>query len=171
MNKEPIENIEWIDADELAANNWNPNVVFNQELRLLELSILTNGWIQPIIVSKDNTIIDGFHRYMLSTTSPKVMKKYEGKVPVVRLDMSDADAMLLTVRINRAKGSHVSVKMADLVQTLHNKHNLDFQQIAKEIGATKKEVELLYENSLFKQLDLKNYKYNKAWIPADTKHD
>ena len=60
--EEPITNVEWIEVDQLNANDYNPNVVLNKELKLLELSLMTNGWIQPILINKDKTIIDGFHR-------------------------------------------------------------------------------------------------------------
>ena len=62
---DPISRVEWIDVRELNANDYNPNVVLNKELSLLEFSILKNGWIQPILINSDNTIIDGYHRYFL----------------------------------------------------------------------------------------------------------
>ena len=53
----PIDNIKWLDANELNGNDYNPNVVFTPELKLLETSILKTGWVQPILISKDKTII------------------------------------------------------------------------------------------------------------------
>ena len=47
----------------LQANGYNPNVVLKTELELLEFSVLKTGWIQPILVSRDYVIIDGFHRF------------------------------------------------------------------------------------------------------------
>lgn len=70
--KHPIDSIEWIDAELLTANDYNPNVVLRHEFRLLEHSLLKNGWIQPILVTQDNVIIDGFHRVTLAKTSKKV---------------------------------------------------------------------------------------------------
>ena len=63
---DPINNIEWLDANELDGNDYYPNVVFTPELKLLELSILKTGWVQPILISRDKIIIDGFHRWSLS---------------------------------------------------------------------------------------------------------
>ena len=60
---DPINNVEWVEVAKIKSNDYNPNVVLNQELKLLEFSIMTNGWIQPILVTKDYTIIDGFHRH------------------------------------------------------------------------------------------------------------
>ena len=59
---DPINNIQWILASDLNGNDYNPNVVFTPELKLLERSLLKTGWVQPILISKDKIIIDGFHR-------------------------------------------------------------------------------------------------------------
>ena len=67
--KHPIESIQWVDVDVLQSNNYNPNVVQAQEFKLLEFSILKNGWIQPILITPDYTIIDGFHRATLAKTT------------------------------------------------------------------------------------------------------
>ena len=80
---DPIDKIEWISAYDLIANNYNPNAVFSPELKALEKNILSIGWVQPVIISKDKTIIDGFHRTMLSMESKKIKEKYNGKVPCV----------------------------------------------------------------------------------------
>ena len=169
LNKQPINNIKWILAEELAANDYNPNIVYNTELKLLEHSIMTTGWVQPILVSKDNVIIDGFHRVQLSLESKKIKERFNGYVPCSILNLSVAEAKCLTIRINRAKGTHVAVRMADIVQDLHANFSMNFKNIAAEIGATPKEVELLYENSIFKHKDIKKYKYSKAWKPVKRK--
>ena len=63
---DPLDNIQWLDAKSLEGNDYNPNAVFSPELKLLERSILATGWVQPVLISKDNIIIDGFHRWSLS---------------------------------------------------------------------------------------------------------
>ena len=165
MTNEPIDNVQWLPTGDLKANHYNPNVVMNQELRLLEFSILETGWIQPILVSKDLIIIDGFHRWALSADSKKLQKKYGGEVPCAILDVEPWEAMLLTVRINRAKGSHVAVRMSDLIKAVIDEHGIDPKVVAKHIGAKAAEVELLYEDSIFKARNLANHKYSKAWEP------
>lgn len=163
FNKEPISNVEWICASKLKANTYNPNVVLNQELKLLEFSILTNGWIQPVMVDQNYEIIDGYHRAFLSKESKKLQKKYDGKLPVVKMDLTEPERMLLTVRINRAKGNHVSVKMHEIVKTLIDKHKYTPDQIRDGMGCTKQEVELLYKDGVFDALNIKEHKYSKAW--------
>lgn len=167
MEKEPIENIVWLPVKSLDANDYNPNVVFNKELKLLEHSILSTGWVQPILISRDKIIIDGFHRWMLSKSSRKIRERYKDQVPCCVLDIPRDQAMLLTVRINRAKGSHVAVRMAEMVKQLIDDHQMDPQQIGVGIGATQKEVDLLYQDGVFKAKNLKDYKYSQAWYPIE----
>lgn len=163
--KEPVSNIHWILADELKANSYNPNVVFDAEMNLLKLSILTNGWIQPILVNFDGEIIDGYHRHWLARYDEEIKKKYQGYCPVVKFEMSEPERMLLTVRINRAKGSHVSIKMHELITKVINEHQYSKEKVARGIGASKDEIDLLLKQNVFKKLDSEHHKYSKAWIP------
>lgn len=163
----PISNIEWCDVDTLDANDYNPNVVYTKEMELLKLSIIKNGWIQPVLASSDGVIIDGFHRCSLAKASKQVRDMTGGKVPVVKLDIDEAERMMLTIRINRAKGSHIAVRMSDVVKRLVNDYGVSVEELCHEIGATKDEVELLLMDSVFKKFDInKETKYSRAWVPA-----
>jgi ParB-like chromosome segregation protein Spo0J len=166
---DPIANIEWRDAAGLNANDYNPNIVFNTELRLLEKSILMTGWVQPVLITVDGTIVDGFHRSMLSRDSKALRERYHGKVPCAVLNMSRPEAMLATIRMNRAKGTHVAVRMSDIVRELVDIHHVSPEQIASEIGATADEIVLLRQEGVFKMKNIAGYAYSKAWYPAETK--
>ena len=165
--KDPIANIEWRDAASLNANDYNPNVVFTPELTLLERSILLTGWVQPVLVAADGTIIDGFHRVRLSIDSQALRKRYDGKVPCAVVNVPRDRAMVLTIRMKPGKGSHVAVRMSEIWHELMDVHHYDAQQIAIEIGATRDEVDLLYQDGVFKKKDIANYRYSKAWYPAE----
>lgn len=165
FEKDPISHIEWLDAASLMANDYNPNIVFNPELKALEKNILAIGWVQPVITTKEKIIIDGFHRTMLSKESKALQKIYEGKVPCVVFDVPRDEAMILTVRMNRAKGSHVAVRMSEMIKELIDEHKWEVEPLAKELGATKKEIDLLYQDGVFKFRNIDKYKYSKAWYP------
>lgn len=167
---DPISRIEWRDASTLDGNDYNPNVVFTPELRLLERSLLKTGWVQPILINKEGVIIDGFHRSRLSLDSKPLRERYGGRCPCAVLDVDRATAMLLTIRMNRAKGSHVALRMSNIVRELIDQHHLDPSEIAQEIGATRDEIDLLYQEDVFKQRNIKDYAYSKAWYPAESKH-
>lgn len=168
--RDPINSIEWIHARKLTANSYNANVVFTPELRLLEHSILEQGWIQPILASPKLQIIDGFHRWRLSLDSDAIKQRYAEEVPVAIVRLEEPDAMMLTVRINRAKGDHVAVRLSDIVQQLHNDLGCTVEEIMKGCGMGKNEVELLLAGTLLKARNLESYKYSKAWVPIETRH-
>jgi ParB-like chromosome segregation protein Spo0J len=169
MTNDPINRIEWRVASTLNANDYNPNVVFTPELKLLERSILKTGWVQPILITQNGTIIDGFHRHRLAQDSAKLKEKYGGKVPCAVMDISDIEAMIVTIRMNRAKGSHVAVRMSEIVRNLVDNMGVLPEELAQDIGATKAEIDLLYQDGVFKMKNIKDYKYSKAWIPTDTR--
>ena len=64
--KQPISNVIWKSRAELHPNNYNPNKVAPPEMELLIISILEDGWTQPIVILPDGQIVDGFHRYTVS---------------------------------------------------------------------------------------------------------
>lgn len=165
---EPVENIKWIDCDSLKANHYNPNRVMNAEMNLIERSILRTGWIQPILVNTNLTIIDGFHRWTLSRLSTQLREKYHGKVPCAVLDVSDAEAMVITVRINRAKGTHLAFRMSEYIKELVQTHRIPIDDLARDIGATIDEVELLMRGDVFEAKDIENWTYSEAWFPAES---
>ena len=165
----PIMHIEWRRADSLKANHYNPNFILNQELHLLERNLLVVGWCQPILITPLGTIIDGFHRTKLSMDSPALVKRFGGMVPCAVIDISEAQAKMLTVRMNRAKGTHGALRMSELVHSLIDEHGCDPAEVAVEIGATADEVALLYQDSVFTQRNIKDYKYSKSWVPVESK--
>ena len=170
LQNDPIFHVQSVDAFKLRSNHWNPNVVFNKELDLLAESILSTGWVHPIIGNKDMLIIDGFHRTHLAKTHPGLLDRYEGEVPFVALDLPDREAMMMTVRINRAKGTHAALRMSDLVLELIDVHDATPDELIQKMGMTPGEVQLLYDRSLLKSRDLQNWNYSKAWKPIETRN-
>jgi ParB-like chromosome segregation protein Spo0J len=171
---DPISKIEWLEAARLTANDYNPNVVFSPELKLLERSIVLQGWTQPVLIGREGdtlTIIDGFHRTRLALDSKRIKDKYRGLVPCAVLAVTRPEAMLLTIRMNRAKGTHLAPRMAAIVKELLEVHQIDAKRIADEIGATAKEIELLSADTIWKQRNLKDYAYSKAWYPIETRNE
>lgn len=164
---DPIDQIKWVEASTLHSNPWNPNRVHKRELALLEHSLLATGWIQPVLVNPEGLVIDGFHRWRLSQDSDKVKAVYGGRVPVAVIDVDRANAMLMTIRINRAKGTHVALDMSAIVRELLEDHGMDEKTISREMGASLDEVRLLAQQGVFAIKDIPNHQYSKAWYPAD----
>lgn len=161
----PVERVEWWPVSELTANDYNPNYVMHPEMKLLKFSILRQGWIQPILVTREGVIIDGFHRATLAREDAQVRALTDGKVPVCVLDMSEPERMLLTIRINRAKGQHAAFRVGDVVKRLMDDYGYTPEQIGEGIGAGKAEVELLLMRDVFTALKVAEHKYSQAWVP------
>ena len=127
---QPVSSVEWTDPKTLRANFYNPNHVAPPELELLKLSILEDGWTQPIVAREDGEIVDGYHRFYLATHDREVAALTKGMVPVVRLTpRSNADQMMSTIRHNRARGTHGVLKMADIVRRLSVEFKLPESEI------------------------------------------
>lgn len=171
LSDHPISRVEWVDVNLLNANDYNPNHVQDPEMRLLAFSLTRQGWIQPILVHEreDGTlvIIDGFHRHTLLKTNKEVWAMTRGLAPIVKMKMTEAERMLLTIRINRAKGNHAAIRMHEIVHKLVHQHGMTVKAIGEEIGADKDEVETLLVENVFEAKKTKEHNYSKAWIPTD----
>lgn len=136
----PLSSLQWVPREKLHANDYNPNKVSEDNLKLLIQSILTNGWTLPIVVRPDYTIIDGFHRWTVSGREP-LLTKLGGKVPVVIVDHhGDTSADVYgTITHNRARGTHVLGPMKHIVQNLIDEGKT-IAEIGKQLGMAPEEV-------------------------------
>ena len=139
MILKPIENVQVVDRNRLKPNDYNPNVVSEDNLQLLTQSILVNGWTLPIVVRPDYTIIDGFHRWTVSGREP-LLSKLNGRVPVVIVDHEDENEDVYgTITHNRARGTHQLEPMKAIVQRLI-KSGKTVKEIGKQLGMKPEEV-------------------------------
>ena len=102
---------------DIMPNEYNPNKVDRQNMKLLEHSILEDGLTMPIVTIFDRetgkySIIDGFHRYSIML---KLKQKY---IAAVVLEKDIKQRMASTVRHNRARGVHQIELMSDMVVSL-----------------------------------------------------
>jgi len=135
----PLSTLEWVDRTLLKPNDYNPNKVSRENLKLLTQSILTNGWTLPIVVRPDYTIIDGFHRWTVSGEEP-LLSKLDGKVPVVKVYHEDqSEDIYGTVTHNRARGTHLLEPMKAIVKRLMDEGKT-VQEIGKQLGMKPEEV-------------------------------
>lgn len=139
MILKPIENVQVVDRDRLKPNDYNPNVVSEDNLQLLTQSILVNGWTLPIVVRPDFTIIDGFHRWTVAGREP-LLSKLNGKVPVVIVDHADeSEDVYGTITHNRARGTHQLEPMKAIVKRLIDSGK-SVKEIGKQLGMKPEEV-------------------------------
>ena len=145
FNAEPVECVQWVKADEVIANDYNPNSVAPPEMELLHTSIQEDGYTQPIVVwYHDNIyeVVDGFHRNRVGKEYADIKERIHGYLPVVVInnDREDkGDRIASTIRHNRARGKHKVEAMSDIVVEL-KRRNWSDKKIAKELGMDDDEV-------------------------------
>lgn len=143
---EPVDFVRWVKANDVHANDYNPNNVAPPEMELLRLSIANDGYTQPIVAMPDGEgsleVIDGFHRNRVGKECEDIQARVHGYLPVVeiRADRTDkSDRIASTIRHNRARGKHQVVAMSDIVMDL-KRRNWSDEKIGRELGMDPDEV-------------------------------
>lgn len=166
-NKEldqPVADLKWVDRNTLSPNNYNPNRVATPEMELLIISILEDGWTQPIVINPDNEIVDGFHRWTVSA-DPRIYKLTEGLVPVVVTRPKDIEQQkMATIRHNRARGQHGVLDMANIIAGMVDA-GLSQQEIETRLQMESEEViRLANRAGIAKSSLIQDREFSKAWV-------
>lgn len=167
--KLPCMDVKVVPIDNVQANNYNPNNVPENNMLLLQESIMANGFCFPVVTiydydMKKYVIIDGFHRYLLLRDYMKAKE-----IPVVVLEHDISQRMAATVQFNRARGVHHVELMGDLVRALVEQC-VDDAEIARRLGMEDEEVFRLKQITGIAEL-FKNQKYSTAWEMREVASD
>ena len=162
---QPVSRVTWVDREQLKPNGYNPNAVAPPEMRLLKISIMEDGWTQPIVINPDYTIVDGFHRWTASA-DPKVRDLTGGLVPVVLIKPKDAESQqMATIRHNRARGTHAVLAMADIVESMVHS-GMSMEEIMHRLQMEREEVVRLAMRKGIPQTEIITMAdWSKAWVP------
>lgn len=167
MRNEPVDCVVWVKASTVEANDYNPNVVAPPEMKLLERSILEDGYTQPIVTWQEEgrrEVVDGFHRNRVVRESPFVGERVKGYLPVVTINQDRADKgdrIASTIRHNRARGKHQVGAMSDIVVDL-KKRNWSDEKIGRELGMDADEVLRLCQITGLAEM-FKDREFSQAW--------
>jgi ParB-like chromosome segregation protein Spo0J len=175
FKNEPVDLVLWVPAEQVVANDYNPNKVAPPEMELLEISIMNDGYTQPIVTYPNGDkieVVDGFHRNRVGKESKVVQQRIQGYLPIVAIrkeQSSKSDRIASTIRHNRARGKHIVNAMSEIVIELKNR-NWTNERIARELGMDSDEVLRLMQitglESLFKDDD-----FSKSWMIEDSDLD
>lgn len=163
----PVECVRWVKADEVIANDYNPNSVAPPEMELLHTSIQEDGYTQPIVVWQHDGIyevVDGFHRNRVGKEYDDIRERIHGYLPVVVInnDREDkGDRIASTIRHNRARGKHRVEAMSDIVIEL-KRRNWSDKKIAKELGMDADEVLRLTQITGLAEM-FADHDFSQAW--------
>jgi len=145
FREEPVDFVRWVPADDVTANDYNPNAVAPPEMELLRLSVMADGYTQPIVANAEDdryVVVDGFHRNRVGKECDDVRDRIQGFLPVVQIKSGRADRsdrMASTIRHNRARGKHQVEAMSDIVIEL-KRRNWSDSKIGRELGMDPDEV-------------------------------
>lgn len=170
MRGEPVDCVLWVRAEDVVANDYNPNSVAPPEMELLRLSIDADGYTQPIVTYPEGatrTVIDGFHRSRVGKEFDTVRARVKGRLPVtsIRPDREERNNRIAsTIRHNRARGKHGVEAMAQIVMEL-TRRNWTEARIAKELGMQPDEVLRLRQITGLAEM-FAHREFSEAWEAA-----
>lgn len=171
FKNEPVDFVKWVVNDNVVANDYNPNKVAPPEMELLEVSIMNDGFTQPIVTfprDEISEVVDGFHRSRVGKESIVVNGRVKGYLPVVSIrkeQQNKSERIASTIRHNRARGKHQVGAMSEIVIELKNR-NWTNKRVARELGMDEDEILRLCQISGLEGM-FKDQDFNKAWVAQD----
>jgi len=172
FKNEPVDFVKWVLAENVTANDYNPNKVAPPEMELLEISIMNDGYTQPVVTFPNNgkiEVVDGFHRTRVSKESKVVRDRVLGYTPtvIIRKEQSDKnDRIASTIRHNRARGKHQVDAMSEIILELKNR-NWKNERIARELGMDEEEILRLCQITGLQDI-FKDDDFSKSWDASDS---
>jgi ParB-like chromosome segregation protein Spo0J len=167
---EPVDFVQWVKSDRVVANDYNPNSVAPPEMELLRISIMADGYTQPVVtmpIDGSFTVVDGFHRTRVSKECSDVRERVHGYTPLVRIKESQedrGDRIAATIRHNRARGKHKVDAMSDIVIEL-KRRNWSDEKIGRDLGMDPDEVLRLCQISGLAEM-FADSEFSEAWEPG-----
>ncbi|ADV44484.1 ParB/RepB/Spo0J family partition protein [Bacteroides helcogenes] len=140
----PVYGVKAVLVEKIRANSYNPNVTPPPEMRLLELSIWEDGYTMPCVcyyIEQEDVyeLVDGYHKYKVMLTSPRIYRRENGMLPVTVIRKDLAERMASAIRHNRARGMHKIELMTRLVGEL-TRSGMSDAWICRNLGMNKNEL-------------------------------
>ena len=162
----PVYNVKPVPLEKIRANSYNPNAVAPPEMKLLEKSIMEDGYTMPIVcyyIPDEDIfeIVDGFHRYTVMKKNRVIRERENGMMPVVVIDMDISNRIASTIRHNRARGSHDIDLMSSIVSEL-TKAGMSDAWIMRNIGMDADELLRLKQLTGLAEL-FRDKQFSKSW--------
>lgn len=112
-----VSKVEVVSTDDIRPAAYNPRQVFRNRLELVKLSLSKLGFLLPIYVAEDGTILSGHQRHYVATEMLGAKR-----VPIVRCKkMTIADAKKLNLLFNRATNDTAYIQSSEsLAEALAN---------------------------------------------------
>lgn len=159
--------IEHLPFNSVVLPEWRINYVLKPDMDLLRLSMNDFGWLQPIVVrAKDMTVIDGTHRWVVAGEKD-FQKKHGTDIPVVLVDCDEIDAMVMHVRLNRARGEIFAKPFSKLLKQIVLSDKYSPEDLENILVMSPDEVDLMLAGGLLKSRKIPQHVYSRAWVPVE----
>lgn len=146
---------------------WRANYVLKPDMDLLRESMIDFGWTAPIVVRvEDQTIIDGTHRWIIANEID-FQKRYGKEIPVLFIDCDEIDAMLMHVRLNRARGKIFAKPFSRLLKKIILSDKYSDNDLAQILIMSPDEIDLMLAGGLLKHRKIPQHQYSRAWVPVE----
>lgn len=167
---------EMVEADALRVAPWRATYIVKPDLGLLATSLAAYGWLSPIVVygKRDGdglTVVDGHERLALAKAMPRVLVDRRFVPAVVLPDISETEAMIMHVTLNRGRGQVLNKSLSKIVRTIINSGTHDSDSLMRALNMTADELQVLLDGSLLKMRKISEHVYSKAWVPIEANQD
>ncbi|MBG3907070.1 ParB-like nuclease domain-containing protein [Pseudomonas aeruginosa] len=164
---QPVDCVQWVRAEQVAGNDYNPNSVAPPEMRLLRLSIEADGFTQPIVAYPQADgrfeVVDGFHRLRVGS-GKGLRQRLHGYLPLASIRPSrtgGSERIAATIRHNRARGVHGVLPMTAIVVSLLRAGGSE-ADVARELGMDNDEVLRFKQVSGLPEM-FRDHEYSRSW--------
>lgn len=136
----------------------NPNELTKEQMESLKLVMSKYGYLSPVILNKDFTVIDGEHRVRVYQELGK--KEIQAYV----IDVDTIDLKILRQLMNKLRGEHDKQKDALEFKTIFESNRLD--EFSKLIAQPKEDFQRILENKF--QIQFNKEENEIPEIPRET---
>lgn len=147
--------IETVKISDLTFAEYNPRIMSKHDAEALKNSLKEYGFVDPVVINKDGTIIGGHMRVAAAEQIGMT------EVPCVRLDLTKEKEKALNLALNRISGDWDDQKLSEILFELKNEPELilsgfsesEVDSLISSVASTDREID---QNT--NKEDLENYK-------------
>jgi len=154
--------VTYMSPEDLKTAEWWSNYMLKPDRDLLLRSAEQYGILNPVVVQKStNMVIDGHTRLWAA------LDLRMEEIPVVLQDVTNTEAMLMHLQLNRAKGQVVAKRMSNVVKDLLRSGKYSENDLKYHLVMKSDEMDLMVDGSLIKMRKVHEHKYSRAWVPVE----
>jgi len=119
---------------------YNPRKISPEKFEGLKQSILTEGFVEPIVVQKSRMAIIGGHQRVRAVKEISIEAGVAPPdIPCVVLDIDDVRAKKLNIKLNAIKGDFEARMLGELILDIYEEHKIEPEE-AMHLGFSEDEV-------------------------------